>query len=60
MPQAAMTLLCKGAPDDFQFGLALHLGCMSREPVEAQNKRPARRFAGKEVMELAPALRLNF
>jgi len=30
-------LLCKGAPDDFQFGLAIHLGCMEGEPVEAQN-----------------------
>ena len=30
-------LLCKGAPDDFQFGLAIHLGCMAGEPVEAQN-----------------------
>jgi hypothetical protein len=30
-------LLRKGAPDDFQFGLAIHLGCMAGEPVEAQN-----------------------
>jgi hypothetical protein len=30
-------LLCKGAPDDFQFGLAIHLGCMAGEPVDAQN-----------------------
>ena len=37
MPTGCHDLLCKGAPDDFQFGLAIHLGCMAGEPVEAQN-----------------------
>ena len=32
-----MTCFAKARPDDFQFGLAIHLGCMAGEPVEAQN-----------------------
>jgi hypothetical protein len=30
-------LLRKGAPDDFQFGFAIHLDCMAGDPVDAQN-----------------------
>ena len=50
-------LLCKGAPDDFQFGLAIHLGCVAGEPVEAQNNMAGASVRGQErVMELLPGL----
>jgi hypothetical protein len=51
----------KGPPDDFQFGLAIHLGCMAGESVEAQNNMIGASFPGQErVMELPPGLWFNF
>src|ERR1700736_4185419 len=46
-------LLCKGAPDDFQFGLAIHLGSCRVSRSRPRITWPVHRFAGKErVMAL--------
>src|SRR5438067_13751165 len=61
MPLAAMTCFANARRDDFQFGLAIHLGCMAGEPVEAQNNMAdASVPAHGQVMALPPRLRLNF
>ena len=41
-------LLRKGASDNFQFGLAIHLGCMASEPAKAQNNMAGASVPGKE------------
>ena len=43
-------LLRKGAPDDFQFGLVIHLGCMAGEPIEAQNNMTGPSFLEQETV----------
>jgi hypothetical protein len=46
-------LLCKGAPDDFQFGLAIHLGCRRVSRSRPRITWPVHRLASKErVMAL--------
>jgi hypothetical protein len=52
-------LLRKGAPDNLQSGLAIHLGCMAGEPVEAQNSMAGASVRAQgQVMELPPRVRI--
>jgi hypothetical protein len=52
-----MTCFAKARRMIFQFGLAIHLGCMAGEPVEAQNNMAGASVRGQgEGHGAAPGL----